>query len=172
MLGRKATAPTKVGGLCCQRGCDNETLRHLLGFFFWPCSRDLRVQGLFIRGRRMKDDNNTKNQRVVTFLNRDEVDFLDKLGKDALFSTGMKLSRARLIAWLVDFMKGLGINGENITSEEDLERRVLEVLRQIYQEGSVSTCHGSNPLTMKEGRKSSGAAGHVPAAPQSKGGSL
>jgi hypothetical protein len=98
----------------------------------------------------MKEIVSEKNQRVVTFLNRDEVDFLDKLGKDALFSTGMKVSRARLIAWLVDFMKGLSISGENITSEEDLERRVLEVLRQ---EGSVpenETCHGRNPSKKEE----------------------
>lgn len=93
---------------------------------------------------------NEKNQRVVTFLNRDEVDFLDKLGKDALFSTGMKVSRAKLIAWLVDFMKGLGISGENIASEEDLEARVLEVLRQISQEGSVPACHGRNPQKPEE----------------------
>jgi len=74
--------------------------------------------------------NEEKNQRVVTFLNREEVDFLDKLGKDALFSTGLKVSRAKLISWLVDFMKGLGITGENIKSEKDLETRVLEVLGQ------------------------------------------
>lgn len=86
-----------------------------------------------------------KNQRVVTFLNRDEVDFLDKLGKDALFSTGVKLSRTKLIAWLVDFMKGLGISGDNITSEADLERRVMEVLRQISSEGSVLNSHGRVP---------------------------
>ncbi|MGE5308557.1 MAG: hypothetical protein ACM3OC_05710 [Deltaproteobacteria bacterium] len=103
----------------------------------------------------MNEQNNEKNQRVVTFLNRDEVDFLDKLGKDALFSTGTKLSRAKLIAWLVDFMKGLGISGNNITSEEDLERRVIEVLKQISQEGSVPTCHGRNPLR-KEEEKSCG----------------
>lgn len=71
-----------------------------------------------------------KNQRVVTFLNRDEVDFLDKLGKDALFTTGLKLSRAKLIAWLVDFMKELNLNGEGIRSEKDLENRVLEILNQ------------------------------------------
>ena len=65
-----------------------------------------------------------KNQRVVTFLNREEVDFLDKLGKDALFTTGTKLSRARLIAWLVDFMEELKINGEGIKSEQDLEKKL------------------------------------------------
>ncbi|MFH1458670.1 MAG: hypothetical protein ABIG31_05895 [Candidatus Omnitrophota bacterium] len=70
------------------------------------------------------------NQRVVTFLNRAEVDFLDKLGKDALFSTGSKLSRSKIIAWLVDFMKELNINGKDIKSEQDLENRIREILEQ------------------------------------------
>jgi len=69
-----------------------------------------------------------RRERVVTFLNREEVDFLDKLGKDALFSTGLKLSRAKIICWLVDFMKKLNISGENIKSEEEFENRILEVL--------------------------------------------
>jgi len=69
-----------------------------------------------------------KNQRVVTFLNRKEVDFLDKMGKDALFSTGCKLSRAKLIAWLVDFMKALNINGQGIKSERDFDNRIKGVL--------------------------------------------
>ncbi|MFA5118209.1 MAG: hypothetical protein WC695_05090 [Candidatus Omnitrophota bacterium] len=72
-----------------------------------------------------------KNQRVVTFLNRGEVDFLDKLGKDALFSSGLKLSRAKLIAWLIDFTKKLDIDGQNLRSEEDFESRILEVLGHI-----------------------------------------
>lgn len=69
-----------------------------------------------------------KEQRVVTFLNRQEMDYLDKLGKDALFSTGLKLSRAKLIAWLVDFTKQLNINGEGIKSEKDLENRIRGAL--------------------------------------------
>jgi len=69
-----------------------------------------------------------KEQRVVTFLNRREMDFLDKLGKDALFSTGLKLSRAKLIAWLVDFMKELHINGQGLKSEEDLRYRIKRAL--------------------------------------------
>ena len=76
-----------------------------------------------------------KNQRVVTFLNRGEVDFLDKLGKDALFSTGLKLSRAKLIAWLVDFMQALNITGEGIKSEGDFENRI---------KGAIPTSHGPN----------------------------
>ena len=69
-------------------------------------------------------------QRVVTFLNRDEVDFLDKLGKDALFSTGLKVSRAKLISWLIDFTKKLNLSGENIKSEEDFETKIVDILKQ------------------------------------------
>ena len=69
-----------------------------------------------------------KRERVVTFLNRTEVDYLDKLGKDALFSAGLKLSRAKLIAWLVDFTKELNINGKGIKSERDFINRIKEVL--------------------------------------------
>lgn len=82
-----------------------------------------------------------KKERVVTFLDREEVDFLDKVGKDALFSTGMKLSRAKLIAWFVDFIKKLNIGGENIKSKKDFEDRVKEVMEQQLK-GSVLTCHG------------------------------
>jgi hypothetical protein len=80
------------------------------------------------------------SQTVVTFLNRDEVDFLDKLGKDALFSTGSKVSRSSLIAWMVDMLKGLNIDGQDIRSEEDLERKLMEALRLI--EGSRGQIDG------------------------------
>jgi hypothetical protein len=53
------------------------------------------------------------------------VDFLDKIGKDALFSSGLKLSRAKLIEWLVDFTKKLDFNGENIKSENDFEHKIM-----------------------------------------------
>ena len=110
-------------------------------------------------------DEPRKKERVVTFLNREEVDFLDKLGKDALFSSGVKLSRARLIEWLVDLTKALDIDGENIKSEKDFEDKIQGAIKQ-GQEGSVPTCHGRNPR--KDGEsKNCGAFG----APQStKGG--
>ncbi len=78
-----------------------------------------------------------KNQRVVTFLNRDEVDFLDKIGKDALFSSGLKLSRAKLIEWLVDFTKKLDISGENIKSEDDFENKIMTHLPRKYKKGGL-----------------------------------
>ncbi|MDD5668734.1 MAG: hypothetical protein PHE58_01705 [Candidatus Omnitrophica bacterium] len=72
-------------------------------------------------------------QRVVTFLNRDEIDFLDKIGKDALFSTGTKLSRAKLISWMIDFTKELQISGTDIKSEKDLEDKIIQKLTHCSQ---------------------------------------
>lgn len=95
--------------------------------------------------------NEGKNQRVVTFLNRESVDFLDKLGKDALFSTGLKVSRAKLISWLVDFMKNLGINGENIKSEKDFQIRILEVLGQSHPASHGG--YGHAPSSSLDGTK-------------------
>ena len=76
------------------------------------------------------ENDNEKRERVITFLNRDEVDFLDKIGKDALFSSGAKVSRAKLLAWVVDMLKGLGLNGEDIRTEQDLESKIIELVKQ------------------------------------------
>lgn len=84
-----------------------------------------------------------KNQRVVTFLNRNEIDFLDKLGKDALFSTGFKLSRAKLLAWMVDFTKNLKINGSGIKSEYDLEEKVMKVLEKSLHNQTTPATEGT-----------------------------
>ncbi len=40
--------------------------------------------------------------RVVTFLDRQELDFLDEVGKDILFSEGMKVPRATILKHIVD----------------------------------------------------------------------
>jgi hypothetical protein len=66
--------------------------------------------------------------RVVTFLDRDQVDYLDKLGKDALFSTGVKFPRTRIISALIDLLKKLNLSGEGLRSEQDLEERLVQKL--------------------------------------------
>jgi hypothetical protein len=52
--------------------------------------------------------------RTVTFLTRQQIDFLDKLGKDALFYKGSKLSRAHILAEMVDLLMQLGIDVKEI----------------------------------------------------------
>lgn len=84
------------------------------------------------------------NQRVVTFLNREEVDFLDKIGKDALFSTGLKVSRAKLISWLIHLAKKTPLTGEGIKSETDFESRFLDVLRKLAEKKIPPATEGNN----------------------------
>ncbi len=66
--------------------------------------------------------------RVVTFLDREQVDYLDKLGKDALFSTGVKFPRTRVIAALIDLLRKSSVSGEGLRSDQDLEERLVKKL--------------------------------------------
>ena len=64
--------------------------------------------------------------RVITMLGREEIDFLDKMGKDALFSTGHKLSYNEILRGLIDFAMDSGISGDNIDSPDALKTRLTE----------------------------------------------
>lgn len=76
-------------------------------------------------------DNNTKPEmsRIVAFLTRDEIDFLDKLAKDALFSTGHKLSRTDIVRALIDAIKIKDINADGVHSKSELEHRLLSMMK-------------------------------------------
>ncbi|MDD5504898.1 MAG: hypothetical protein PHV77_06305 [Candidatus Omnitrophica bacterium] len=62
--------------------------------------------------------------RVVAFLTRPEIDYIDSLAKDALFSTGHKLSRTDIIRAVIDCVKSSKINGKGISSRQGLEKRL------------------------------------------------
>ncbi len=70
------------------------------------------------------------SHRVITMLDRKEMDFLDKLGKDALFSTGHKLSYNEILKGLIDFAMESGVSGENINSLAALKEKMLERIRK------------------------------------------
>ncbi len=70
-------------------------------------------------------------QKVVSFLNREEIDFLDKLGKDAWFSTGMKLSRTQIIEALVNLMMEMGVKGKGVDSKEELKEHILAGIKRF-----------------------------------------
>ncbi|MDD5561486.1 MAG: hypothetical protein PHT50_05095 [Candidatus Omnitrophica bacterium] len=69
--------------------------------------------------------------RVITMLGRQEMDYLDKLGKDALFSTGRKLSYNDILRGLIDFAMEAGISGEKIDSARSLKEKLLHQLVKI-----------------------------------------
>ena len=66
--------------------------------------------------------------RVVTFLDRGRVDFLDKLGKDAQFSSGVKLSRTQILAAMVNALRRLNLTGKGVTTTEQFEQRIVNAM--------------------------------------------
>lgn len=80
----------------------------------------------------MKNEQEHKinTHRVITMLDRREVEFLDKLGKDALFSTGHKLTYNEILKGLIDFIMEQGFSGDEIDSLEALKKKLLYELEE------------------------------------------
>jgi hypothetical protein len=72
--------------------------------------------------------NNCHAHRVIASLNREQVDYLDKLGKDAQFSSGIKLSRTQILAAMVNALKRLNLTGEGITTAGQFEQRIVDAM--------------------------------------------
>jgi len=69
--------------------------------------------------------------RTVTFLSREQIDFLDALGKDALFSQGIKLSRVKILSELVDLLMELKIDIKELDlKKENLTKRILRIINE------------------------------------------
>jgi len=66
--------------------------------------------------------------RVIASLNREQVDYLDKIGKDAQFSSGLKLSRTQILAAMVNALKRLNLTGQDITNAEQFEQRIVDAM--------------------------------------------
>ena len=63
----------------------------------------------------MKEKNGTHNGvTTVTFLNRAQIDYLDKLGKDCMFKYGHKLSRSKILSELVSLLMRLNISADDV----------------------------------------------------------
>lgn len=77
--------------------------------------------------------NEIEKLRTVTFLTREQIDFLDKLGKDALFCRGMKLSRAEILFQLVNLLMESGVDIKSIDlKKETLEQGIIESINKNY----------------------------------------
>ena len=70
-----------------------------------------------------------KRRRVIALLTREEMEYLDKLGLDALFSTGSKLSRIDIIGALLDVAMELGISAKDIRNKKELAERILKAVQ-------------------------------------------
>jgi len=71
---------------------------------------------------------NTKGCTVIVNLGREEVDYLDRIGKDALFSTGTKLSRNKVISAMILAIKQLGLDGEGSKTRDALQNKIMQAM--------------------------------------------
>ena len=77
----------------------------------------------------MKKREKRRQYRVVSFLKRDELDFLDNLSKDIYFSYGINIPRTKLIEEIIEAFR----SSEEISRtemEEDLIKRFKEDLEK------------------------------------------
>ncbi len=70
--------------------------------------------------------------RVIASLNREQVDFLDKIGKDALFSAGVKLSRTQIVSAMVNVLLRMNLSGEGVRTLEQFEQRIVATLTKTH----------------------------------------
>ncbi|MFH1428884.1 MAG: hypothetical protein ABIH39_03970 [Candidatus Margulisiibacteriota bacterium] len=71
-----------------------------------------------------------KAGRLITFLSREQVDFIDRISKDALYSTGKKLSRTQVIQAIVDVVRKLDVSGKDIKTQGELEQRMTAIVKK------------------------------------------
>ncbi len=80
----------------------------------------------------MKKDINT--HRVVTFLNRGEIDFLDKMEKDMMFSTGKHISRSQILQDMAELLAKTNINTAGIKDNLELKQKIQDAFGRLEQE--------------------------------------
>ena len=82
--------------------------------------------------------------RVVTFLGRGELEFLDKLEKDAIFSTGKSLSRSQIIQDMAELLAKTQMNAVGVKDDRQLQERILDALAKLKSSSPNSTVSGSS----------------------------
>ena len=74
--------------------------------------------------------NNEILHKVVTFLGREELDFLDDITKDILFSKGVKIPRSAILKNIIDVV----LSNES-ANQEIHNKLITEVVEDIKKGG-------------------------------------
>ncbi len=80
--------------------------------------------------------NGVKNSkaRLVAMIHRGEMDLIDRIGKDALFTAGKKLSRAEVVSAILNAVAQLPINGKDMHSQQELREYIGKVIEDKANE--------------------------------------
>jgi len=82
---------------------------------------------------------NVSTHRVVTFLTREELEFLDKLEKDMMFSTGRHLSRSQILQDMAELLSKTRMNAIGIKSDDELKKKIQEAISKMNQQDKEKT---------------------------------
>ena len=69
--------------------------------------------------------------RVVTFLKREELDFLDNITKDIFFSTGIKIPRSTILKELIDVF----LYSPQLTKNHNYKNLILSIEQKLKKKG-------------------------------------
>ncbi len=73
-------------------------------------------------------------RRVVTFLTREELDFLDKMEKDMLFSDCKHVSRSKILENMAELLAKTQMSAVGVKSNEELKQRMTEAIIKMYSQ--------------------------------------
>ncbi len=82
---------------------------------------------------------NVSTHRVVTFLTREELEFLDKLEKDMMFSTGRHLSRSQILQDMAELLSRTRMNAIGIKNDDELKKKIQEAISKMNQQDKEKT---------------------------------
>lgn len=80
---------------------------------------------------------NLSTQRVVTFLTKEELEFLDKVKRDVMFSTGKYISRSQIIEDMAGLLARTQMSAEGVKNNEELRQRMLQAMIRINQANEI-----------------------------------
>lgn len=78
--------------------------------------------------------NGISTHRVVTFLDREELEFLDRLERDMMFSTGRHISRSKIIEDMVNLLLQTHMTAGGIRSDLELREKMKEAITKVNQQ--------------------------------------
>ena len=72
--------------------------------------------------------------RLVALLNKEEIEFINRLGVDALFSTGQRLTKVDIIAAFVDVMMQLDISSIGAKDKSELVKEIMSAAKEYSEQ--------------------------------------
>lgn len=77
-----------------------------------------------------------KAHRVAVFLGRQEIEALDRIALDCLFTVGKRLPKATILGSFASLLTKINMSGEWVTSPEELLERVYQAWHKAHERAS------------------------------------